>query len=275
MEKSSLAAMVPIISWPRTIGERVGRRPRTVWISLAQMVARLMRTSVSPGARGWTGQCSNSKGWPGWRKTAAVAIMPTHRIARYGVGMESTRAEMVVREINELFEKKARSGYFGEAVSKLQHAEQAAALAQRAGADEETILAALLHDVGHLLEGGEEDAEVGVIDHDHLAAAWLRERGFGERLIALVEGHVDAKRYLVATHPDYDAKLSDASRRTLELQGGPMNASEVAVFGGDALLKEKLRLRSWDEQAKDPEARVAAFGTYAGMMRRYLESSLN
>lgn len=183
--------------------------------------------------------------------------------------------DKVVTEIQELFAKRARSEYFGEAVSKLQHAEQAAALAARAGADEETILAALLHDIGHLLEGGVEDAEVGVIDHDHLAARWLRERGFGERLIALVEGHVDAKRYLVATHPDYDAKLSEASRRTLALQGGPMSPAEVERYAVDPLLREKLRLRSWDEQAKDPEAVVAAFGDYEGMLRKYLEHSSN
>jgi 2-amino-1-hydroxyethylphosphonate dioxygenase (glycine-forming) len=157
----------------------------------------------------------------------------------------STTAEEICAEIEALFQSKARSEYFGEAVTKLQHAEQAAHLAHQAGADRETILAALLHDVGHLLDGGHEDPEVGVIDHDKLAAAWLRQRGFGERLIALVEGHVDAKRYLVATNAAYDSRLSDASRRTLALQGGPMSSSEAVRFGDDPLLKEKLRLRSW------------------------------
>ncbi len=68
---------------------------------------------------------------------------------------------------SKLFQSKARFGVFGEAVTKLQHAEQAAHLARQAGADRETILAALLHDIGHLLDGGHEDPEVGVIDHNN------------------------------------------------------------------------------------------------------------
>lgn len=169
----------------------------------------------------------------------------------------------------ELLEAGGGSVYHGEAVTQLEHALQCASCAQRAGADDELTLAALLHDVGHLL-GDEADEEIGVVAHDATGAAWLRELGFSERLVALVAGHVDAKRYLVATNPDYFARLSETSLRTLELQGGPMSADEARAFESDPFFRDKLRLRSWDEQAKIPGAEVPPLRTYYGALARGL-----
>lgn len=162
--------------------------------------------------------------------------------------------------------------YFGEQVTQLEHALQSAYLAVQAGADDETILAALLHDIGHVLEGDVDD-ELGVIDHDAVAMSWLRDHGYGERLIALVGGHVDAKRYLVATNPSYAARLSEASTRTLAKQGGPMSSDEIKAFEAHPLMKEMLRLRSWDEQAKIPGAQVPALDAYRPMLDAYLASA--
>jgi len=167
----------------------------------------------------------------------------------------------VFQEIQEIFEKGGAEAYFGERVTQLQHALQSAHRATEAGADNEMVVAALLHDVGHLL-GGNIHAEIGVIDHDSSCIDWLQARGFSPRLIALVSGHVRAKRYLVATRPDYRAKLSEASKKTLELQGGPMNGVEVREFEEDPHFREMLRLRAWDEQAKDPEAVVPGLEVY-------------
>jgi putative nucleotidyltransferase with HDIG domain len=127
---------------------------------------------------------------------------------------------------NEILDLMTRSGgeqYFGEAVSKLEHAEQCAWQARQAGADEELVLAALLHDIGHLIESefAQRDQRVGVINHDELGAVWLPQRGFSRRLARLVAGHVDAKRYLTATNPAYLERLSPASQETLRLQGSP------------------------------------------------------
>jgi putative nucleotidyltransferase with HDIG domain len=177
--------------------------------------------------------------------------------------------------VNEILDLMTGSGgeqYFGEAVSKLEHAEQCAWQAREAGADEELVLAALLHDIGHLLESesAHRDARVGVINHDHLGAAWLLERGFSRRFVRLVGGHVDAKRYLTATNPAYLGRLSLASQET-RLQGGPMNPAEAEVFSADPDLRDILRLRTWDEMAKDPVWRGPGIETYRDALIRYLE----
>jgi 2-amino-1-hydroxyethylphosphonate dioxygenase (glycine-forming) len=175
-------------------------------------------------------------------------------------------------EIAELFEAHGNDAYFGENVTQLAHALQSASWAERAGADEETIVAALLHDIGHLLEGDRHD-EIGVIDHDSVAERWLTERKFPARLIRLVRGHVDAKRYQVAVNPEYCDRLSEASKQTLALQGGPMNPDEAAAFAQDPLFREMIRLRQWDELAKDPEAQAPAWLRYAPMIERVWRSS--
>src|SRR5258708_793551 len=95
----------------------------------------------------------------------------------------------------DLLEASRDMGYFGEPITQLEHALQSAQLAREAGCDEELILAALLHDVGHLVPEAHRE-EVGVVDHDQVGAVYLRDRGFSARVVALVEGHVEAKRYL-------------------------------------------------------------------------------
>ena len=169
-----------------------------------------------------------------------------------------------------LLREGGNGSYFGEQVTQLQHALQAADLARSNGADDEMILAALLHDIGHLLEG-ERHEEVGVIDHDQCGASWLEDRSFGERLIELVSGHVHAKRYLVATRPEYRDRLSEASQQTLVLQGGPMTPEEGPEFEERPRFREILRVRSWDEQAKNPDAIVPSLESYRSILLEYLE----
>jgi 2-amino-1-hydroxyethylphosphonate dioxygenase (glycine-forming) len=178
----------------------------------------------------------------------------------------------VVEEVFDLMQRSGAEGYFGEAVSKLDHSEQCAWHARQAGADEELILAALLHDVGHLLEAEDavRDERVGVINHDEIGKQWLRERGFSERLVTLVGGHVDAKRYLTATNPEYMARLSAASTETLALQGGPMDHRAAAAFAESPELRDMLRLRTWDEMAKDPAWDGPRLESYREMMARHL-----
>ena len=91
----------------------------------------------------------------------------------------------------------------------------------------------------------------GVVSHERLGADYLRRAGFSERMARLVEYHVQAKRYLTFSQPDYYARLSEASRRTLAYQGGVMSADEAQAFEQDPLCAVSLRMRHWDEQAKD------------------------
>ena len=94
--------------------------------------------------------------------------------------------------------------------------------------------------------------------------------GFSQKIADLVKAHVAAKRYLVATNPTYAAQLSPASTATLRHQGGPMSRDEVATFEGDALFKDKLRMRSWDEMGKEPGMLTPPLATYEAMMLRHL-----
>ena len=153
--------------------------------------------------------------------------------------------------------------YDGEPVSQLQHALQCAALAHDSGAGPELVAAALLHDVGRspvVLN------EVGVgRDHGEIARRWLAPL-VGDRVAWLAQGHVPAKRYLVATDPDYERALSDTSRRTLERQGGPMSPEEVAEFEGHPGWRDAVALRRWDDLGKDPETEVPPLEAYVAVV---------
>ena len=120
-------------------------------------------------------------------------------------------------------------------------------------------MAALLHDIGHMSapstaphmdsDGGE---DVGVVDHERVGAEFVRARGFSELVADLVESHVPAKRFLVATNATYFARLASDSIRSLTFQGGAMTQAEADLFQGDAQLDSKLALRSYDERGKKP-----------------------
>lgn len=145
--------------------------------------------------------------------------------------------------------------YHGEPVSQLQHALQCAGLAERAGAEPALIAAALFHDVGHLIAGlGENAAERGIDDvHEDIGASFLA-RILPAAVSEPVRLHVEAKRCLCAIDPAYFEALSEASRRSLELQGGVMGETEVAAFLATPYADDALRLRRWDDLAKDAEA---------------------
>jgi len=162
--------------------------------------------------------------------------------------------ETVVNEIFALYERFGDEDYIGEPVSQLEHMSQAAALAEEEGYDDEVILAAFFHDIGHLCadaaEAGSMDG-MGNVDHEKLGADYLLERGFSERVAALVQGHVLAKRYLTYKYPEYYDKLSPASKTTLEFQGGVMGSVEAAAFEANPDAELIIRLRYWDDMAKE------------------------
>jgi predicted HD phosphohydrolase len=91
----------------------------------------------------------------------------------------------------------------------------------------------------------------GTKSHEKIGADYLRQKGFPERIARLVENHVQAKRYLTFISPDYYNKLSDASKKTLEFQGGRMNRQEADNFEKDPLFDLSIRMRHWDEKAKE------------------------
>lgn len=162
------------------------------------------------------------------------------------------QAEHVIAQVFALYEWHGAADYIGEPVSQIEHMSQAAQLAMAEGFDDEVVLAAFFHDIGHICgQGGENMGGYGVVSHERLGADYLRRAGFSERLAKLVEYHVQAKRYLTFSQPDYYDRLSEASRRTLGYQGGVMTADEARAFEQDPLCAVSLRMRHWDEQAKD------------------------
>jgi [1-hydroxy-2-(trimethylamino)ethyl]phosphonate dioxygenase len=167
------------------------------------------------------------------------------------------------QELLDIFVGRATRRYGLSAINQLQHALQAAALAEADDAPPATVLASLLHDVGHMIHDlGEDPASRGVDDvHEELGARWLAER-FGPEVSEPVRLHVAAKRYLCAVEPDYFGKLSDDSVRSLGLQGGPMSADEIEAFRRHPQHAEAVRLRRYDEGAKDPNARTPDFDHY-------------
>lgn len=172
-----------------------------------------------------------------------------------------------------VLERAKDRGYIGEPVTQLEHALQCAAAADRARAPEAAVLAALFHDVGHLIgAGGPEMAGLGVVEHERIGAGFLRDAGCSAAVTHLVEAHVAAKRYLCFRDPSYLDKLSDASRGTLAFQGGPMREDEALEFAARPDLHWILALRSWDEQAKDPAARPPELDHYRLRLHAHLES---
>ena len=181
------------------------------------------------------------------------------------------RHEQVIAEVFGLYERFGDNDYIGEPVSQIEHMSQAAELAMAEGFDDEVVLAAFFHDIGHLCaEGAESMGGFGVINHERLGADYLRRAGFSERLARLVEYHVQAKRYLTLKEPGYYERLSEASRRTLEYQGGVMTAVEAEAFEQDPLCAVSLRMRQWDELAKEMWVPVMDLGILKAKALRLL-----
>jgi len=159
-----------------------------------------------------------------------------------------------VEDVFQLYHSLGDTDYIGEPISQIEHMLQAAWLAYRAGADDELILAAFFHDIGHLCapENTPQMDGLGVLEHERWGAQYLLNHGFSRRVAQLVELHVQAKRYLCFHNPKYHRNLSEASKGTLAFQGGVMSAQEAAEFREHPLYADVLRLRTWDEQAKVP-----------------------
>jgi phosphonate degradation associated HDIG domain protein len=178
-------------------------------------------------------------------------------------------AGTIVPFIADLLTRRGAESYLGEAVTMQAHMLQAAHLAEQEGAEDALVAAALLHDIGHYTgEFGEDYIEQGVDDLHEEAGARVLEAFFPPLVVACVRQHVAAKRYLCATEPDYFAKLSPASVATLALQGGPMSADEVAAFEREPFHREAVRVRRWDEAAKEPGAAIPGFDHYAPLLQR-------
>jgi predicted HD phosphohydrolase len=149
----------------------------------------------------------------------------------------------VAQEVLTLLRERGHNAYLGEAVTQLEHALQAAALAEADRAGDVEVVGAMLHDVGHLLPVG------ACGPHEESGAAWLEER-FVREVAAAARLHVEAKRYLCAVDPRYFAGLSPASVTSLAGQGGPHTPAEARAFEQVPGWEAAVRIRRWDDAAK-------------------------
>ena len=175
---------------------------------------------------------------------------------------------MVIEDLLRLYEVKGDREYEGEGISQLEHALQSAQLAQQAGAAPALVCAALLHDVGHLLnDKGETPTLRGVDDlHQYAALPFLRPY-FPEAVLGPIRLHVDAKRYLCATRPDYYERLSEDSKRSLKLQGGIFAPAEAERFIGQPHAAEAVKVRLWDDAAKVRGAATPGLAHFEPLLR--------
>lgn len=173
-----------------------------------------------------------------------------------------------VDHILNLFNQKGNLHY-GENVTQLEHALQCANLAKRDGRPDDLVAAALLHDIGHLLHTGPEDlADQGIDDtHEDIANVWLKKH-FPPQVTEPIRLHVEAKRYLTAVEPDYINLLSEASRKSLALQGGPMDAEEVKAFESNPHYTDAVILRRYDDMGKDTELSSGAIESFRSVLEK-------
>ncbi len=173
-------------------------------------------------------------------------------------------APTIVEDLAQLFARAGERVYLGESVSMAEHMCQTAAAATNAGAPPPLVAAALLHDIGHLIDpragGGR-----ALRRHGEAGAKYLGHY-FGPEVCEPVRLHVTAKRYLCAADPGYLDLVSAASARTLELQGGPMTAAQRAAFDAEPHGRAALDLRTWDDAGKDPRRQMARLDHYRPLL---------
>jgi predicted HD phosphohydrolase len=192
-------------------------------------------------------------------------------------------AGATVERVMAMLAEAGEHSYGGEAVSQLEHALQAATLAQRNGHDEEFVVACLLHDLGHLTDEAQEvlDADAGgdgslrerqraeALEHGAEGAAFLEDVA-SERMRYLIAGHAAAKRYLCTTDPSYYERLSPVSKRTMADQGGLMTPEEVAAFAANPWAEDLVALRRFDDEAKEPGMATSPLEAFRPMLERQL-----
>ena len=175
-------------------------------------------------------------------------------------------------KIKELYKKYGSYDYIGEKVSQSEHMIQSAMLAEEDNQRIDIVIATFLHDIGHLIgiEQKLEQSVYGVIDHEKIAYKFLKDIGFKYPIPELVLNHVNAKRYLCYKDPTYYFKLSDASKFTLQTQGGAMNIVEAIEFQNDNLFNVYIKMRNYDERAKLQNIELKDINYYYQLIDDYL-----
>lgn len=185
---------------------------------------------------------------------------------------ELTRGN-IVAFLADIFARRGAEEYLGEPVTIAEHMLQGAHAAEQNGETEAIIVATLLHDIGHFTsEFGTFSMDDTEDRHHEDAGARVLERFFPALVVDCVRRHVAAKRYLCATDPDYVARLSAASVHSLNLQGGPMSARQIAMFETHPHLQAIVKVRQYDDQGKVVGLETPPFAHFAPMVQRVVDA---
>jgi putative nucleotidyltransferase with HDIG domain len=180
--------------------------------------------------------------------------------------------------IISLYKKYGDQNYtIGEDMTQLQHAEQCAYLAEKHGCSDKVIIAALLHDIGHLIgieKKSEKMGDYGIHNHELVGSNYLRELKLDETICDLIQNHVNVKRYLISINDGYYNKLSDASKKTFEYQGGKMNDKEIKEFKNHPNIDDLLLLRQIDDNGKIKDAIVPGIDIYKNMIELQIKKNI-
>jgi predicted HD phosphohydrolase len=164
-----------------------------------------------------------------------------------------------IKSITQLFFKYGEITY-GEKMTVLSHSVQAALLAKEKDLGDQMIIAAFLHDIGHMLPLTDYQAQdmdgLGRIDHESVGADYLKDLGFVDKVTMPIRNHVLSKRYLCTTFPAYYDTLSDVSKKTMEFQGGLLTPEALHDFKTQLYFQESIDLRYIDDEAKDEDFEV-------------------
>ena len=178
-----------------------------------------------------------------------------------------------ITQIRYLFEQFGYQHY-DEICTQYSHAAQCAGLALQQKLSADTVVAAFLHDIGHLIAQQQNltMTKQGYVNHCELGAIFLKENNFNDAVVAMVSQHVQAKRYLVAKNAGYEQTLSPASTLTLQQQGGPLSLQQANQFAAQPYFEEILQLRELDDCAKDPNMHIEPLSFWLDYLDNYLIS---
>ena len=174
-------------------------------------------------------------------------------------------------QLIDLFKTYGVPGYYGENVSQTEHMIQCAMVAQDNGEPDFIVLACLLHDIGHFLEKDDTNG-YGIANHATIGCEYLKSIGINERVCHLVKKHTDAKRYMVTIDENRYEKLSDASKRTLQFQGGRMSEIELLEMERDLEFANILKVRVYDDIGKKQNIKLPEIESFIPLIDKFINS---
>ncbi len=143
---------------------------------------------------------------------------------------------------------------------------QSAMLAEKINSSASLICASLLHDYGHFILDDPDELVTQKKDgrHEEIGYQFLKKY-FVSDVVEPIKNHVKAKRYL-ARNQKYYQILSEASKTSLNLQGGVMNNLESKEFEKEYFFDNSIKLRKFDEGAKKTGLKIKSIDEYKDLL---------